>query len=81
MRYAQPGLTLWLIQAGSNGTLAVNDEIPDGFTVSVQTGYTEFYLFPDQKSARKYIDKYLPLDPSVIPIRDIPLLNAHPATG
>jgi hypothetical protein len=77
MRYAQPGLTLWLIN-GLSGVLATNDEIPEDFTVCIQTGYTEFYLFTDHKAARKYINKYIPLDPQLMLVEEVPLLNAAP---
>ena len=75
MRYAQPGLTIWLVKENLSGVLATNDEIPDEFTLAVQTGFTEFYVFMDHKTARRYINKYLPLDPHLIRIEDIPLLN------
>lgn len=78
MRYAQPGLTLWLVKEGAGGVLATNDEIPEDFTVAVQTGYTEFYLFTDYKTARKYINKYIPLNPPLMLVAEIPLLNAAP---
>jgi hypothetical protein len=78
MRYAQPGLTLWFIKGDVGGVLATTDEIPEDFTVCVQTGYTEFYLFTDREAARKYVNKYIPLNPPLLLVRDVPLLNAAP---
>ena len=81
LRHAQPGLMIWLIREELAGSLATNDEIPEDFTLAVQTGFTEFYLFPDFKTARRYINKYLPLDPQLVPIENVPLLNASALGG
>ena len=78
MRYAQPGLTLWLIKEGAGGVLATDDEIPEDFTVSVQTDFSEFYLFPSHEAARKYINKYLPLNPPATAVEHVPLFNVEP---
>lgn len=59
------------------GRSGANDEIPDDFIFCVQTGYTEFYLFTAEKAARRYISKYIPLNPPLVRVEEVPLLNAH----